>query len=434
MEGVNLESLVKSVEYIEKPEDLRILFLSNAVFCPSGYGNQANGMLYEWLKKYPHTRQSTNYGIQSRQLGLNGLMIYPPLEGDMHGDRTARLIFQNWKPHIFFTLYDIWMGAYVDGDITNPATLRPIHPRWIPIIMVDHDPIPEATAICAAQAYKTITPTHYGVEQLKQNGVESHYIPFGIETKTWRPSKGPEEKASDKNWLNTRSVPFQMGTSAEINEDTFLIHLNGANKDPYRKDFMRFFIALQLFLQNNPEARRDTRVYVHSWMRLARDIPHGAKVLQVHDVCRASADYHMLCGVPDPAMARIARAADMFVHPTQGGGFEIPVLEALSCGIPVAAQDFVGLPELVEGNGWLIKPKTKYFSPLDATQSIADEFLLADAIEDAYNHPKKRESLGKKARTHALQYDWKHVNPMYLDLIEEIYEEIRYRPLSERGI
>lgn len=422
-------------------EDFKILFLSNAVYVPSGYGTQSNGMLYAWLKEGYNVRQLAHYGLNGRQLGLNGLILYPALDGDPHGDRTARLIFQNWKPNVFFTMYDVWMGAFNEGDVNNPQSLRSLHPYWVPIIMVDHNPVPEATAICASTAYKVITPTKYGVEQLKRKNVEAEYIPFGIDTKVWKP-QNEEEKRESKKWLNERTVPFNLEKRAVIDEDSFLISINGANKDPYRKAFMRSFIGLQLFLQNNPDAEKDTRVYLHSWMRLARDIPHGAKTLQVDWACKAPSDYHMLCGVPDPDMARIAGAADVMLHPTQGGGFEIPILEHMSCGVPAISSNFVGIPELVEGNGWLVDPikaesgaKSIYFSPLDATQMIADEYQIADALEDAYNNPKKAKKLGKKARTKALkQYDWKHVHPKYFEILEEIRDEQSYKPLKERKI
>lgn len=424
----------EKVSFAPGAKDYKILFLSNAVFSPSGYGVQSKGMLYDWVKHYD-VRQLSNYGVQGRQIGLNGLVIYPNLAGDDHGDKTARVIFQNWKPDLFFTLYDIWMGAYNEGNPLMPDSLTSIHPRWIPLVMVDHDPVPESTAICASSAYKCISPTRWGTDQLLAKGIDCEYIPFGINTNIWRPPKTEKIKRQQKVGLSAKTIPFNINNQTDITEDSFLIVMNGANKDPYRKAFMRFFIALQIFLENNPDAKTDTRVYVHSWMKLARDIPHGAKTLQVEGYCRAPADYHMVCGVPEDKMVERTNIADLFVHPTQGGGFEIPLLEAMSCGVPVAGTDFVGIPELVKNNGWLIPVKTKYFSALDSTQAIADEFALADIIAEAYNKPKTAEKLGRAGRLKAIrEYDWKRVNPMYHRFIEERREEIRYTPMEERRL
>jgi glycosyltransferase involved in cell wall biosynthesis len=210
--------------------------------------------------------------------------------------------------------------------------------------------------------------------------------------------------------------------------------MNSANKDPYRKDFPRALTALQIFLQNNPDAQKDTRMYIHSWMRQSRDIPHCAKVLYVDQYCRGTADYHNLCGVPPQILNEIYNAGDVFLHTSQGGGFEIPLLEASSAGVPSIAQDFVGFKELIRDHGWLIKPKTKYFTQLDGLQAIADEYEIADAIEDAYNHLDKRKKMGNKARKFALNFKWSIINREWHKVFDEIIDEISYKPLSVRQL
>ena len=129
------------------------------------------------------------------------------------------------------------------------------------------------------------------------------------------------------------------------------------------------------------------------------------------------------------------------VHPSQGGGFEIPILEALACGVPVAGSDFVGMTELIEDHGWLIPAikgesgsKSLYFTPLDATQIIVDEVKLADAIEDAYNDSDKRVKLGAAGREFAEGFDWSLVNPLWHKLFEDIRSDWRTPPLEERRL
>lgn len=406
------------MEIKEGSKDFKILYLSNAPFTPSGYGVQCAGNCNNWVKHYD-VRVLANYGLQGRMIGLNDLPIYAPLAGDLHGDKSARLIFKSWYPDLFITLYDIWMGAYVD-PAPPPKMFKPIHPHWIPIVMVDHDPVPESTLLQAAEAYKVVSPTRFGVKQFTDRNVDCEYIPFGIDTKVFKPSK---DKKADKAWLGKRALPFNLQKQRTIDENSFVIVINGANKDPYRKAFMRMFIALQLFLEANPDAKKDTRVYVHSWMKQARDIPHGAKTLNVDEYCRGCADYHMMCGVPDDNMTRIYGAADVFFHLSQGGGFEIPLLEAMSCGVPPIACDFVAMGELVKGHGWLVKAKAKYFTPVDALQAIAHEEKAADALEYAYNHPEERKRLGEAGREFALGYDWSVVNPQWYKLFEDIRDD-----------
>jgi glycosyltransferase involved in cell wall biosynthesis len=424
----------KKLEVKQNSKKFKILQLSNAIWTPSGYGVQSKGSLHEW-NKYYDVRQLAMYGLEGAKNEFNGLQIYPILPGDQHGDRTARLIFKNspWKPDLFVTLYDIWMGAYIDEDPTSPRGFKAIHPYWIPIVMVDHDPVPEATVLSASAAYRVVTPTRFGEKELKRNGLSVWRIPFGVDTQTYKPIS-PEEKGKLKTWLSNVTAPFDLQNQSPITEDSFLIMMNGANKDPYRKGFMRMFTAIQVFLQQNPDAEKDLRVYVHSWMRQARDIPHGAKVLRIQHLCRGTDDYHNLCGIPARIMAKRYGAADVFMHLSEGGGFEIPILEALACALPVIGSNFVGMNELVKDHGWSIPMLTRYFTALDGTAGIADEWKAAEALEDAYNHPDKREKYGKGGHEFALDFDFKLVNEQWIKFFEDVRDETGYKPLEARRL
>lgn len=281
--------------------------------------------------------------------------------------------------------------------------------------------------------------------ELKRHGLDSEFIPFGINNDIWTPVKSEDERREGKKWVDERSIPFNLNDRLPITEDSFLIHMNGANKDAYRKAFPRMFTALQIFLEQNPDAKSDTRVYVHSWMKMARDIPHGAKVLHVDRYCKGTADYHNLCSVPEVAMARIARSADVFLHLSEGGGFEIPLLEAMASGVPPIALKFVANGELVgEGKdtrGWLIPvikaesgAEGRYFTSLDSTQGIADEYKTADALAEAYNSEAKRKRLGRRGVSFAKDYSWDKVNGKWFELFEGIRDEWAYKPLDERLI
>lgn len=116
------------------------------------------------------------------------------------------------------------------------------------------------------------------------------------------------------------------------------------------------------------------------------------------------------------------------------GGFELPILEAMSCGVPPICSDFINMHELAEGCGWLVPCKTKFFTPLDSTACIADEYKAAEALEDAYNNPDKVKRLGELSRKKALQFDWSRINPLWHRLFDSMIEERRYKPLETRKL
>ena len=133
------------------------------------------------------------------------------------------------------TLYDIWMGAY-----NNPL----VHPRWIPIVPVDSQPLNEPTLNAASQAYKVVAMSKFGYNELKRAGLDAHYIPHMVRTDSFFPI--PERKTL-KAWLHTHSSPIvpQVPT-VEMDENTFVIGKNCANKDPYRKGTDRELLAYQM--------------------------------------------------------------------------------------------------------------------------------------------------------------------------------------------
>ena len=57
----------------------------------------------------------------------------------------------------------------------------------------------------------------------------------------------------------------------------------------------------------------------------------------------------------------------MLVLPSKGEGFGLPVVEAMACGLPVAASDRNSLPEVLGGAGLLFDP--------DSDEAIADSIL-----------------------------------------------------------
>ena len=56
-------------------------------------------------------------------------------------------------------------------------------------------------------------------------------------------------------------------------------------------------------------------------------------------------------GFPQSEMNNVYNSMDCFLLTTSGEGFGVPIIEAMSCGVPVVATDYTTTPELVKKTG-----------------------------------------------------------------------------------
>ena len=82
--------------------------------------------------------------------------------------------------------------------------------------------------------------------------------------------------------------------------------------------------------------------------------------------------------VPYEKMPYAYLASDLLVQPSLAEGLSRSILEAMACGLPIAATDVGGNPELVsERNGVLFKPKSSHEIAKAIVDLLSDEEKLA---------------------------------------------------------
>jgi len=65
---------------------------------------------------------------------------------------------------------------------------------------------------------------------------------------------------------------------------------------------------------------------------------------------------HFIGKVTEAELVSLYKQASLFIFPSIYEGFGLPVLEAMSCGVPVIASQYTSLPEIVEQAGILTDP------------------------------------------------------------------------------
>ncbi len=117
------------------------------------------------------------------------------------------------------------------------------------------------------------------------------------------------------------------------------------------------------------EPRKNSAMLVRAFASLAGEIPHDLVLVGPAGWMGGELD-DALAALPDPVRKRVRLtgfvddedlplwygAADVFAFPAHYEGFGLPVLEAMSCGVPVVTSNASSLPEVVGDAGLLVSP------------------------------------------------------------------------------
>jgi glycosyltransferase involved in cell wall biosynthesis len=113
-----------------------------------------------------------------------------------------------------------------------------------------------------------------------------------------------------------------------------------------------------------------------------------------------------LTRVPDADLVHLYHGAAAFVYPSIYEGFGIPPLEAMACGIPVAASNGGALPETLDD-------AALSFDPLDIT-------AMSRCVEQILTDEPLRDDLTQRGRKRAAAFTWEGAARAALSLFERV--------------
>lgn len=156
----------------------------------------------------------------------------------------------------------------------------------------------------------------------------------------------------------------------------------------------------------NLEPRKDVPTLLRAW--LASEARHefalvlaGAPAylseatLSAIGLAAEQADIRQLGYVSEDLKAALLSGAEAFVYPSVYEGFGIPVLEALTYGLPVVACQTSSIPE-VTGDGGLLVP-------------VGDSDSMRDAIDVLLSDQALRLKIVASGKRHAANFSWSRV-------------------------
>jgi glycosyltransferase involved in cell wall biosynthesis len=366
-------SHLKVVQNNQKKE--RIVFVSNAPWASTGYGQQTKQITTRLLGDGYPTSIACLYGLEANSTiypTTNGPLYCYPRGADAYSNDVIPAHAYDWfnrdpeAKKLIITLFDTWVfkgEKWKDWPVAS----------WVPI---DHTPVPpEVAQWCQNDFVTPIAMSKFGQDALAKVGIESTYIPHAIE-KVYEPTEHITDINGDQ--ISSREL---MG----IPEDAFVVGMNAANKGiyPCRKAFGENLLAFAMFAKD----KKDVYLYLHSD---AEGSLGGIRLNHLLIACGIDREkvifadpYQLRYGYSQEQLACIYTGMDVLLATSYGEGFGIPTIEAQACGTPVIVSNFAASAELC-GDGWLIEGQPLWDAPQKSWFHVPSVPEIIKALEESY--------------------------------------------------
>lgn len=387
-------------------ERRNVLWMSNAPWAASGYGNQTALFTPLIHSEMGSVDIAAFWGLEGAVTHWQGMRIFPRAVDYYMNDVI--------QAHYDFTGAELLI-TLVDAHVHNPEIFSRMN--WCAWAPVDSEPDKPVNSHALQSAKWVWAMSRFGEKQLKDSRLPGkiRYVPHGVNTDVFRPVDRGEARARLEQHLK---VPLA---------GRFLVMMNSANTlSPARKGFAYALDAFRRLCNMGVDAV----LYLHTEMLgmfAGENLPEMVRALGVDPERVRFAPHHAyVTGMLSQEYLNNAyNAADVFLHTSKGEGFGIPIVEAQAAGCPVLATDFSAMSELV-GAGRLIESKAREWMRPGVWMAVPDAQGFADGLWIQANMDSESQQAQRdEARYFAMDYDYRRVWARYMrPAIKEMLEEI----------
>lgn len=352
---------------------MKILWMSNGPFVPSGYGVETALFVPRIAALGHEVLIYAPYSYAGAPLAWGDHVVFGSA-GDTYGNDALAGHYQKHRPDLLITLCDIFKLLPSASDL---ARMNVAH--WVP---VDCEPASEIDiAVLRDGGGTPVAMSRFGQEMLRAEGCDPvHYVPHGVDTGLFCPGE-------------PREGPFTVGICA-VNKDL----------SP-RKNIPDQMLAFARFRERHPEAR--LALHTAEMASPGLNLRGLANRLGIGDATDFPDLYSYASGIiPAEAVAAWYRGLDVLSNCSLGEGFGLPVLEAQACGVPVVVTDCSSMPEL-KGAGWTVNGERHWADGHNAWWTRPYPRSIEAAYEAAWQAREdgRAPEFAAKARSFAVQFD-----------------------------
>jgi FkbM family methyltransferase len=387
---------------------LKILWSSVTPTIESGYGRVTREIVSRLVKK-GYDIMLHGYQSAGRLHTVDKVFRMLDAGGAEYGMNVLEKYFKKYNRDILITLFDIWPFFGKVEKLQIP---------WIPYIPIDAEPVTTPMSEPLKFAYKRITFSKFGDQELRKVGLNSSVIYHGVDTKVYKPFSEKEREKARKG--------------IGLDKETFLVGSNGANQWD-RKDFPRMIRIFAEFVKQNNAT--NALLYLHAnpggMEGKAYSLVELAKLYKIEKQVRFSNEKNVLY---DTGLAKMYNTFDVYISTSRAEGCGLPILEAQACGVPAIVPDNSAQPEWVKGHGWVV-PCYDHIVALTTPQHnkwyLMDVQGAVEALTEAYQNSTLRKKYGKMAREEMKKYDWdKIVKEQWIPYLKSLEKEMASKEIK----
>jgi glycosyltransferase involved in cell wall biosynthesis len=402
---------------------MRILMLGDSPLIHTGFG-VVGRVAYDALLAEGH--ELIVLGGQDKRdpadIKVPGNVLYIPMhpkfnQSDLLGWAMAPKVIEEYQPDAINIVGDCAMTAtwLLHSEINS----RPIH-AYMP---VEGAPLNKIWTRSFLEYEKTLTITtctHYGVEVLRQSGIDAGFAYHGVENLDFYPMTIDQRQ----------DIRYRVNWT-----DRFVVMCVAQNVR--RKQWPRLMEAIRLLKKRYP----NILLYAHT-------VPFNNYWLDGHDLTQVAENMGIIdniifnpahtrhnASIPvngdgkTPGLAELYNAADCFVLPSQVEGFGLPLAEAMASGLPVITTNYAAQAEVVGKAGILIDPYDWEVNKSCSVYGNLNPADIAQQIERLIKSPELRKQLARKGVERAKDFRWDDYRKT---LVEYYAQEIPVLTEAER--
>jgi len=405
---------------------MRLIFQGDRIWGKSAYSK----VIYNLSKRLLNEGHKVSHipmgnSLRGGKFNHSGVLVYS--SGlDIFAQDVSVEHYLNFKADMLITVKEPWVFSTLHKEALN----------FVPMAIIDHAPVSASITSRLHTAFKVISISRFGQNELNKKKIDSTYIPHGV-SDVYRPLNEDQKMTCRKMFA--------------LDPDEFVVGIVAMNRS--RKLIPRQILGYKRFLENNPDVKshlflwtdvQPTRKYAEPSVGIS-DV--GVSLLpEIMDLGMGDAikwpdRRNVAEGIPEWEgdnfidgwdMVKLYNSFDVNMLCTGGEGAGLPYIEAAACGVPSICTDYAAAPEYV-GPGLTVPAKEYIILNAPGTRyALPSIDGMADALTKLYNTD--REKLARKLRVHAERYSWDNVMKKYMNPFMEECEKELFPMYTSEGI